>query len=150
MDLSIQSGPLDPRDMERRVASPACGAVVTFVGRVRAEHAGRAVIGLEYQAWPALCRRVAATLGAEIAARWPEARVAAAHRVGRLPVGMPSVVVAVAAPHRAEAYAASQHCIDRIKALLPIWKRERYADGGSAWIGNPEFLAGPGGTQEPA
>jgi molybdopterin synthase catalytic subunit len=139
MQLEIVETPLDARALEARVAHPSCGAVLSFVGLVRDHHAGRAVTGLDYQAYPAMCQKVAQQIGAEIADRWPSARVTVAHRVGSLAIGEASIVIATAAPHRVEAYEASRYCIDRIKAILPVWKREHYIDGEAQWVSNPEF-----------
>lgn len=139
MEIVIQAEPLDARLLEQRVSHPSCGAILSFVGLVRDHHAGRRVTGLDYQAYPAMCQRVAGIIGGEIHERWPGARAALAHRVGSLTIGEASIVIAVAAPHRAEAYAASRYCIDRVKAILPVWKREHYVDGEPRWVSNAEF-----------
>ncbi len=115
-------------------ADHACGGVVVFEGRVRDHDEGRAVVALEYEAYDELARREGARLLAEAGARFAPARVAAAHRLGRLVPGAVAVVVVAAAPHRQEAFAACRWLIDRIKADLPVWKREHYADGSSAWV----------------
>jgi molybdopterin synthase catalytic subunit len=141
MQIEILEAPLDPRALEARVAHPSCGAVLSFVGLVRDHHAGRGVRSLDYQAYPALCAKVAEQIGAEIAARWPGARIAVAHRVGSLAIGEASIVIATAAPNRVEAYEASRYCIDRIKAILPVWKREHYVEGEAEWVSNAEFTA---------
>ena len=109
------------------------------MGLVRDNHGGRQVTTLDYQAYPSMCGRVATTIGKEILDRWPGARVAMAHRVGSLAIGEASIVISVAAPHRVEAYEASRYCIDRIKAVLPVWKREHYVDGEPQWVSNAEF-----------
>ncbi len=139
MFLEIVSEPIDPRALEQRVSHPGCGAVLSFIGLVRDEHAGRRVTGLDYQAYPAMCERIGERIGAELALRWPAARIALAHRVGSLAVGEASIAIAVSAPHRVEAYEASRYCIDRIKAILPVWKREHYVDGEPQWVSNAEF-----------
>ncbi len=109
------------------------GAVVTFVGTVRGENAGRRVLHLDYEAFEPLARRVFAQILEEAALRWPTARMAVWHRVGRLQVGDPSVVIAAASPHRADAFAACRYGIERVKQVAPIWKRE-FFDGGDVWI----------------
>jgi len=110
---------------------PSCGAVVVFSGTVRDHAAGRdGVAELEYEAYeePALERCVA--LATAIRRRWPTVgKVSLAHRIGRLVVGESSVVVAVSAPHRPEAFAAARFGIDALKETVPIWKRERWTDG---------------------
>ncbi len=138
MQIAIQPGPIDPRAVEAQVAHGGCGAVLSFIGVVRDNHQGRSVTGIEYQAWPRMCAKVAQDIGAEIRERWPHARVALVHRTGRLDIGEASIVIAASAPHRAEAYEASRHCIDRVKALLPVWKRELYVEGDTRWVHNAE------------
>ncbi len=143
MQLEITDAVLDARALEQRVSHPSCGAILTFVGLVRDNHAGRQVTGLDYQAYPTMCQRIATRIGGEISERWPGARVALAHRVGSLAIGEASIVIATAAPHRVEAYEASRYCIDRIKAILPVWKREHYVDGEPQWVSNAEFTTDP-------
>ena len=127
----------EPLPVGRAVAwaeRPDCGAVVLFTGTVRNHAEGRpGVTALEYEAYEEeVCPRLAAIV-AEVRRRWPElGRVAALHRVGALDVGETSVLVAVSAPHRAEAFAAARFCIDTLKATVPIWKRETW-EGGSDW-----------------
>jgi MoaE-MoaD fusion protein len=131
----IQEEPLDPRAVEALVEDPASGAMVTFVGRVRDNARGKGVDLLEYEAYPAAAERMMAQIAEEITDRWGTDRVAITHRTGRLGVGEASVVIAVAAPHRAEAFAACQYAIERLKEIVPIWKKEHYADG-AVWIGS--------------
>ncbi|HIE53468.1 MAG TPA: MoaD family protein [Armatimonadetes bacterium] len=131
--IAITSEPLDVTALEEAVAHPTCGAVVTFVGRVREHHQGRRVRYLEYEAYPEMARRKMGQIGEEIRARWGVERVAMVHRVGRLTIGEASIVIAVAAPHRAEAFAACRYAIDRLKEDVPIWKKEYWEDG-AEWI----------------
>jgi molybdopterin synthase catalytic subunit len=139
----LTDAPIDLAALLAEVADPACGAVVVFVGRVRDRHAGRAVTSIEYSAYRPLAERTLATIVAELAAAHG-ARLAAVHRLGELGVGEASVAIAAAAPRRDAAFAASRAVLERIKRELPVWKRERYADGTSAWR-EEEPLAGPGG-----
>jgi molybdopterin synthase catalytic subunit len=111
----------------------ADGAVVTFLGLVRNHNAGRQVRHLEYEAFEPLALKAFARIAGELQDRWPGARVALHHRVGRLQVGEASVAIAVASPHRAEAYAACRYVIERVKQIAPIWKRE-FFEGGDVWI----------------
>ena len=113
----------------------ACGGIVTFEGRVRDHHAGRAVIALDYEAYEPLALAEGQSILDEAAARFGAVRVAAAHRQGSLVPGEVAVVVVTAAPHRQEAFAACRWIIDEIKERLPVWKREHYADGASEWVG---------------
>lgn len=112
---------------------PGVGAVATFVGVVREVNQGRRVLRLEYEAHEPLAVRTFERIAAEVADRWPTVRLALHHRVGALQVGEPSVAVAAASPHRAEAFAACRYAIERVKQIAPIWKHE-YFDGGDVWI----------------
>lgn len=127
----IGDQPLDPRVCERRVLSDADGALVTFTGVVRDHHGGRAVRGLRYEAHPAADRFLQEVLARH---RTADIRVAAQHRIGDLAIGEVAVVVAVAAPHRSDAFAVCALVIDEIKSQVPIWKHETYIDGESAWV----------------
>jgi molybdopterin synthase catalytic subunit len=130
----VTSDPIDTAALLARVAHPAAGGVALFVGTTRNENDGRRVARLEYEAYDAMAASEMAAIGAEIERRWPVLGVAMAHRVGVVPIGEASVAVAVAAPHREEAFAACRYGIDTLKAQVPIWKKEHYADG-SRWIG---------------
>ena len=153
MLFRLQTGPIDCQELERAVAHDGAGAVLSFVGTVRDEHAGREVRKLDYQAWPEMAARVMDEIAQQMAARWPAVRLAVVHRTGSLGLGETSIVIAVSAPHRHEAYEASRFCIERIKARLPVWKREHYVDGEPVWVANAEFegSTGPlGGERDPA
>lgn len=129
---AISDRPLDPAEVERAVTGPEHGAVVVFTGMVRNHDGGQAVSALEYSAHPkaeTFLRRVCADVAA--AAGLP---VAAVHRVGPLTIGDLAIAVAVAAPHRAEAFATCAELVDRIKHEVPIWKRQLFADGMSEWV----------------
>lgn len=131
--------PLRVEEAVARVASPACGAIALFVGTVRASAAvpGREdepVVRLEYEAHPALATSKLQQIADAACARWGIARLVALHRVGACDLGQPTVVIACAAPHRADALEACRWTIDEIKRTVPIWKREVYADG-SDWVG---------------
>jgi molybdopterin synthase catalytic subunit len=115
------------------VAAPERGGCVSFVGQVRDHHAGRAVVGLEYSAYEPMAETVAAAIVSEACERWP-VRVALRHRLGALAVGDSAVAVVAAGGHREEAFAACRYVIEEVKRRLPIWKRERYADGTEAWV----------------
>lgn len=129
----ITSDALDPATVEAAVAGPKHGAVVAFTGVVRNHDGGQEVSSLEYQAHPdaerflsRCCSEVSASSGLP---------VAALHRVGPLEVGDLALVAAVAAPHRREAFAACAELVERIKHEVPIWKRQKFADGVSEWVG---------------
>jgi molybdopterin synthase catalytic subunit len=131
----IQVEPLDARATESLVAHPGAGAVVTFIGTVRDHGRGQAVTHLEYEAYAPAAEAMLARIGEEIARRWETDHVAIAHRVGSLTVGEASVVISVASPHRDAAFDACRYAIERIKEIVPIWKKEHYA-GGAVWIGS--------------
>lgn len=129
----ITAAPLDAAGVVRAIDLGGIGAVVTFLGLVRDHHQGRHVTHLEYEAYEPLAQKALARIIDEAAAEWPDARLAIHHRTGRLDIGEASVVIAVASPHRADAYAASRYAIERIKQIAPIWKHEYFA-GGDAWV----------------
>jgi molybdopterin converting factor subunit 1 len=135
--FELTARPLDARRMETAVAHKGAGAICTFTGVVRDSSRGRSVTHLEYEAYAEMATAQMRKIADEIAEKWPEARVAMAHRTGRLEIGEPSVVVSVSAPHRAEAIAACKWGIDRLKETVPIWKKE-HADDGTYWIEGDE------------
>jgi molybdopterin synthase catalytic subunit len=113
-----------------RLADPAVGAMVTFVGVVRGSTDGRETLYLEYEAYPEMAVKTLAQVGTEVRQRWPEVRqVAIVHRLGRLEVGETAIVIALSAAHRRQTFDALHYAIDRIKEIVPIWKREVWADG---------------------
>lgn len=126
-------GPLDVAAVERQVADPACGAVLLFVGTVRNHHQGRPVSHLTYDAYRPMAASAIARISRELAAAHDRMRVAIVHRLGEVPAGEPSVVIAVASPHRAAAYDASRDALERLKREVPIWKREHYQNGEAVW-----------------
>ncbi|HYO86090.1 MAG TPA: molybdenum cofactor biosynthesis protein MoaE [Dermatophilaceae bacterium] len=126
-------------ELTAAVTDPAAGAVVTFVGTVRNADQGRSVTRLDYAAHPRAEVALAAALASILAPGPPGSalRVAAVHRAGRLSIGDPALVVAVSAEHRAEAFDACAALVDRIKATVPVWKHQVFADGSSQWVGLP-------------
>lgn len=127
---------LDVRALEDAVRDRAHGALLTFSG-VSRDDGDPPLDALFYEAWPEVALRELENVVREAEVRWPGVRVSVAHRVGRVPVGEASVVVAVGAGHREEAYAASRFTIDTLKARVPIWKKELYAAGGR-WVANED------------
>jgi len=117
------------------VADPGTGATVTFVGTTRDHNEGRRVMRLEYEAYPAMALAEMRRIGDTIRARWPVHRVAIVHRIGVVPLGEASVVIAVSAAHRHAAFDACHYAIDRLKEVVPIWKKEHF-EGGEVWIGS--------------
>jgi molybdopterin synthase catalytic subunit len=131
----VQAEPLDAREVEAAVADPGSGATVTFTGTVRDHARGQQVTALDYEAYAPAAEKMLAQIGDEIRERWGIDRIAVIHRVGRLEIGEASVVIAVSSAHRGEAFAACQYAIERLKAIVPIWKKEAY-EGGEVWIGS--------------
>lgn len=131
--IELTTEPLDARRMEAAVADPRAGAICTFTGVVRDNSRGESVTHLEYEAYAGMAEKQMWAIVDEIAERWPDARVAMAHRTGALEIGEASVVVSVSCPHRAEAIEACRWGIDRLKESVPIWKKE-FATSGAVWI----------------
>ncbi len=115
---------------------PDCGAVATFVGTTRIdESSGASVKYLEYEAYRPMADRKLEEIGAELEERWTVGHVSIVHRIGRVYPGEPSVVMVVASPRRGPAFEASRYAIERIKEIVPIWKREVWSDG-YVWVGS--------------
>jgi molybdopterin synthase catalytic subunit len=134
--LDVRETPLSVDEVLAAVDDPAAGGVVSFTGLVRATDGGREVVSLEYSAHPTAIE-VLRKVAEEVVAAVPVVRVAALHRVGRLEVGDVAVVVAASAAHRDEAFVAARRLIDELKAQVPIWKDQRFADGTREWVGLP-------------
>jgi molybdopterin synthase catalytic subunit len=132
--LRIVRRPIDLLALARAVRDPRAGAVVTFVGTTRNENAGRRVRRLEYEAFASMATKEMRLLASEATRRWRLRKVAMVHRIGVVPVGEASVAIAVASGHRGEAFEACRWLIDRLKEIVPIWKKEHYR-GGELWIG---------------
>ena len=140
--FELTADPLDARRLEAAVAHAGAGAICTFTGIVRDNSRGHSVTQLDYEAYAEMATAQMRKIGDEIAQQWPEARVAMAHRTGKLQIGDASVVVSVSCPHRAEAIAACRWGIDRLKESVPIWKKEHAADG-TFWIEGDEAKPAP-------
>ncbi|HUM03584.1 MAG TPA: molybdenum cofactor biosynthesis protein MoaE [Thermoanaerobaculia bacterium] len=125
--------PIDPAPLLESIRRPGDGGLALFVGVVRDQNEGRAVSRLDYEAYGEMAEKEMARIAEELSALHPEARLAMRHRIGSLNVGEVAVVVVAAAPHRHEAFAACQDGIDRIKARVPIWKRE-HGPSGVHWV----------------
>ena len=116
------------------VEGPDAGAVVLFLGTVRNNTDGRPVKCLEYEAYPPMAEKKMAEIAQEVSDKWGISRVAMVHRVGKLEIGEVSVAVAVASPHRKDGFEACKYAMDRLKQIVPIWKREIWADGEAEWV----------------
>ena len=137
--------PIDLAKLTQAVADDAAGAVVTFSGAVRNHSRGKSVTMLEYEAYVPMAEEVLAKIANEMAGRWQLCGVAMTHRVGELPVGEVSIIIAVSAPHRQEAFSAAAYAIDRVKEILPVWKKE-YAEDGASWVEGPGEYSGAQAT----
>jgi len=114
-------------------ADPEAGAVLSFVGTVRASKEGRRVLRIDYEAYVSMAARQLGCIGAEMLSQWPTRRVALLHRVGRLAVGEASIAIVVSSPHRDAGFAALRHGIESVKRRVPIWKKEYFEDG-AVWV----------------
>jgi molybdopterin synthase catalytic subunit len=132
--FKIVDEPIDVAWLAEVVRSDECGAVCTFLGVARLYSRGREVIHLEYEAYPEMAEKKMAEIAREIQERWGTDRVAMLHRTGVLKIGEASVGIAVASPHRRESFEACQYAIDRLKTIVPIWKKEVWSNG-EQWIG---------------
>ena len=135
----ITESTIDMSLLRESVASPESGAVLVFEGTTRNHHDGRTVVRLEYEAYRGMAEAQMEEIGRRVIARWPDVRISMVHRIGVVPVGESSVAVATSAPHRDSAYAANRFAIDTLKASVPVWKKEIYADG-SSWKSNAESI----------
>ena len=131
----IVSHPIDAAAVAAAVADSGTGATVTFIGTTRDHNDGRRVTQLEYEAYPEMALAEMRKIGSTAHQRWPITGIAIAHRIGVVPIGEASVVIAVSAGHRRAAFDACHFAIDRLKEVVPIWKKEHFA-GGEIWIGS--------------
>lgn len=133
-DLRLTEEPLDVGAAFAVLQTPAAGGVALFAGTTRQWTAGRETTRLEYESYGPMALREMDRLAEEAATRWPVEQLCIWHRLGAVPPAEPSVIVGVATPHRAEAFAACHFLIDALKEHVPIWKREVYADGREEWV----------------
>jgi molybdopterin synthase catalytic subunit len=133
MYCAITRDPIDLSALVRRVRRDSDGAVLAFAGVVMDHHEGRTVVALSYQAYEEMAEKKLRAICEEVSAPLEVGDIAVVHRVGELAIGDVSVAIIVAAPHRDAAYRASREIIERLKREVPIWKKERYADGEEVW-----------------
>jgi molybdopterin synthase catalytic subunit len=139
--IEITYDALNLNEIVDRVAQDSNGAIVTFLGTTRNHTANRKVLFLEYEAYRPMADKQLAVVAEEIREKWQVQDVAISHRLGRLEIGEASLAVAVASPHRQVAFEACQYSIDRIKQIVPIWKKE-FFEGGEVWVGSQEDQLG--------
>jgi len=125
---------IDYTALTEQVRKGDCGAVVVFLGTVRDLTGDRVTVALDYEAYPGMAEKKMAEIEADARDRWPVGDIVLEHRLGRLDVGEVSVAVAVSCPHRADAFEACRFAIGRLKELVPIWKKENWADGTTEWV----------------
>ncbi len=145
----VTEDPVSEDMVSALVSSPDAGAIVTFLGTVRNNARGRTVLSLNYEAYPPAAERMLEQIGDEILERWGIEQTAIFHRMGHLSVGEASVAIAVASAHRGDAFDACRYAIDRIKEIVPIWKKEFYEDG-ETWVGSEaeyQFAFGTSGRR---
>jgi molybdopterin synthase catalytic subunit len=142
--IELIDGPLQPERCLDAVRRSGSGGIVTFIGAVRDLSEGKAVRFLEYEAYEPMALDKLRQVAAEAQERWPINAIAIQHRLGRLEIGDDAVVIAISCPHRAEAFEACRFAIDRLKEIVPIWKKE-HGEAGEVWVGGPTGeLSSPG------
>ena len=153
--LRLTAEPIVLDELLTAVADPRAGALVVFIGVTRDNNEGRRVERLEYEAYAGMAESELEKIGREARERWPVVGIAVVHRTGVVPIGGASVAIAVSAAHRGDAFAAARFTIDRLKEVVPIWKKE-FFEGGAVWIGDQACRegvwqqAGEGGASSPA
>jgi molybdopterin synthase catalytic subunit len=148
MNFQISKEPIDIQSVIDKVVQRNAGAITTFIGTVRELTKGKKTLFLIYDAYEAMAVKKLEQIGSEIEERWEGSQVAITHRVGRLDITDIAVVIAVSTPHRADAYDANRYAIERIKEIVPIWKKEHWEDG-EEWMGNQlETVSYPSGKPE--
>ena len=131
--VAVTADPLDLQSLITATTEGGAGAVATFTGLVRDRNQGRTVRFLEYEAYEPLAVRALERITEEARAAWPTVRLGMQHRIGRLEIGDASIIIVAASPHRSDAFAACRYAIERVKQIVPIWKREHF-DGGDVWL----------------
>ncbi|MFO1442163.1 molybdenum cofactor biosynthesis protein MoaE [Bacillus sp. Bva_UNVM-123] len=148
MDYQISKEPIIIQEVIDKVVQREAGAITTFIGTVRELTHGKKTLFLIYEAYESMAVKKLEQIGDEIKKRWEGAEVAITHRVGKLDITDIAVVIAVSTPHRADSYEANRYAIERIKEIVPIWKKEHWVDG-EEWVGNQlETVAYPKGKPE--
>lgn len=132
--IRLTHDPIDVPALLDLVGSPQAGAVVLFLGTTREFTRGRQTASLDYECYPEMAERKLAELESEARRRWPIIECGVVHRLGHVALGEASVAVAVSTPHRRDAFEAGQWLIDTLKEVVPIWKRETWADGATEWV----------------
>ena len=146
--FEISKEPINTQSVIDKVVQREAGAITTFIGTVRELTHGKKTLYLIYEAYEPMAVKKLEQIGQEIEEKWSGSKVAITHRVGKLDITDIAVVIAVSTPHRADSYEANRYAIERIKQIVPIWKKEHWEDG-QEWIGNQlEKVAYPTGKPE--
>ncbi len=135
MRFEIIDQPINIQNVIDKVIRRNAGAVTTFIGTVREITAGKKTLFLTYEAYTPMATKKLAQIGEEVKRKWGDIDIAITHRIGKLEISDVAVVIAVSTPHRKDAYEANQYAIERIKEIVPIWKKEHW-ENGEEWIGN--------------
>lgn len=135
MKFEITDCPINLQEVIDKVVRRNAGAITTFIGTVREMTAGKKTLFLTYEAYVPMAAKKLAQIGEEVKEKWGDIDIAITHRIGKLEISDVAVVIAVSTPHRKDAYTANQYAIERIKEIVPIWKREHW-ESGEEWIGN--------------
>ncbi|MGE7716264.1 molybdopterin synthase catalytic subunit [Priestia megaterium] len=133
--FEVVNQPIAVDEIITKVSRRDAGAITTFIGTVREFTKGKKTLSLEYQAYVPMAVKMLSQIGNEIQEKWPDALTAITHRIGKLEITEVAVVIAVSSPHRKTAYEANEYAIERIKQIVPIWKKEFWEDG-TKWIGD--------------
>ncbi|HZH58447.1 MAG TPA: molybdenum cofactor biosynthesis protein MoaE [Metabacillus sp.] len=133
--FEIVKAPISIEEITSKVIRNEAGAVTTFIGTVREFTYGKRTLSLEYQAYEKMAVKKLEQIGKEINEKWNDSKVAITHRIGKLDITEIAVVIAVSTPHRKDAYAANEYAIERIKQIVPIWKKEIW-ENGESWVGD--------------
>lgn len=133
--FEIKETPLLMDEVVAKVTRRECGAIATFIGTVRELTHGKRTLKLEYQAYKPMAVKMLEQIGKEVEEKWPGAMIAITHRIGMLEISDVAVIIAVSTPHRKAAYEANEYAMERIKEIVPIWKKEFWEDG-TKWIGD--------------
>jgi len=142
--VGLTQEPLDITTISNSVTAPSTGATSLFVGTTRDNFEGKEVVRLEYEAYEGMARKQLLAICQELRTKWPDLHsIAIHHRLGLVEVTQASVVIAISSPHRKDALQAVEHCIERLKAMAPIWKKEVYSSGEGSWKANRECAWAP-------
>ncbi|XP_039252158.2 molybdopterin synthase catalytic subunit-like [Styela clava] len=138
-DILLTKDPLSMNNVISKISHPACGGLSIFVGTTRNHHDGKKVVKLEYECYSKMAKKQIQLICDDTRSKWPDVQnIAVHHRLGHVPVMDMSVIIGISSPHREDAISASKHCIEKLKANVPIWKREIYEDGSEEWQENKE------------